>query len=240
MTRRRRAGGSWLIAALVGMLHLPVHPASLFDGKNPRDHWRGWAQETYPEAWVAHRKTLTLQGPVQDGWHRGGGYLLSRERFGDFDLRFEFQTSPGANSGIMVRVDPGPGVEWPWQSGTEYQILDPAAPSEPGAHADRTADLYGLVAATRAKLKEPGHWNQGRIVACGRHLEHWLNGVRVLKVDLDGSEFRQRVAASKFAAFPGFGRSADGHIALQDHGKAVWFRRLVVVRLDPHCQAVQP
>ena len=65
MTRRRRAGGSWLIAALVGMLHLPAHPASLFDGKNPRDHWRGWAQETYPEAWVAgHHHLDRIMGAI--------------------------------------------------------------------------------------------------------------------------------------------------------------------------------
>lgn len=240
MNRRCRAGAGWLIAALAGLIHMPVYPASLFDGRNPREHWRGWAQETYPEAWVAHQQTLTLQGPVDDGRHRGGGYLLSRERFADFDLRFEFRTSPGANSGVMVRVDPGPGVEWPWQSGTEYQILDPAAPGEPGAYADRTADLYGLVAANRAWHRGPGYWNQGRIVACGRHLEHWLNGRRVLQVDLDSNDFRQRVAASKFAAFPGFGRSADGHIALQDHGKAVWFRRLTIRQLDPQCRPVRP
>jgi hypothetical protein len=239
MSRKLQWTTRLALAAATLCMPLLAVPASLFNGLDPREHWRGWPQETYPEAWVAHQHTLTLRGPIEDGWHRQGGYLLSRERFADFDLRFEFRTSRGANSGVMVRVAPGPGVEWPWQSGTEFQILDPAAPIEPGAVADRSADLYGLVAATGARPLPAGRWNQGRIVACGRQLEHWLNGRRVLVVDLASADFVQRVAASKFAPFAEFGRAAEGHIALQDHGKPVWFRRLVIDRLNASCQRVQ-
>ncbi len=224
---------------LLGISPLMASAANLFDGQDPRRHWRAWTDEAYPAAWVVRQGTLTLEGPVENGWHRQGGYLLSRERYADFDLRFEFRTSPGANSGVMVRVVPSPGIEWPWQSGTEFQILDESAPSDPGAVADRTADLYGLVSASGAVTRPSTGWNEGRIVACGRNLEHWLNGRRVVLVDLDSSAFRARVAASKFSAYPEFGRAAEGHIALQDHGKQVWFRRLSIEPLDPSCSRPQ-
>jgi hypothetical protein len=234
---------SWRVCGALSLslsLAAPSLAGSLFDGKDPRAHWRGWASERFPRAWVARAGALTLSGPIDDGWHRDGGYLLSRERYADFDLRFEFRTSPGANSGVMVRVDTGPGIEWPWQSGTEFQILDAAAASEPAAVADRSADLYALVAAIGARPHPAGQWNAGRIVACGRHLEHWLNGQRVVSVELDSPAFLQRVAASKFAPYPGFARSAEGHIALQDHGRPVWFRGLAIDRLGADCRKGQP
>ncbi len=240
MNRTKRFLKGLVPLVLLGTLPLVASAADLFDGQDPRRHWRGWADEAYPAAWVVRRGMLTLEGPVENGWHRQGGYLLSREKFADFDLRFEFRASPGANSGVMVRVAPGAGIEWPWQSGTEFQILDESVPSDPGAVADRTADLYGLVSASVVVARPSTQWTEGRIVACGRHLEHWLNGRRVLRIDLDSAAFRERVAASKFSAYPAFGRATEGHIALQDHGKAVWFRHMTIERLGPTCRRLQP
>lgn len=205
-------------------------PVLLTAGTDPTRHWTGWANRPQPTAWVLREGALTLEGGVEDGWHVGGGYLVSRGRWRDFELRFAFRTAAGANSGVMVRVVPGPSVAWPWQSGTEFQILDAAAPRGQDTAADGTADLYGLVAAEGPPAPADLRWREARIVACGPRLEHWLDGHRVVAVDVTSPAFRRQVAGSKFAAYPAFAQPVEGHVALQDHGRPVWFRDM---RLQP-------
>ena len=203
----------------------------LFNGHNPTESWRGWKTAEYPAAWVVRNGALTLSGPVDDGWHKRGGYLVSKAQFADFDMSFYFKTSMGANSGVMVRVAMNKEVDWPWQTGTEFQILDERSVEKPETFAFKTADMYGIVSAANARTKLPGRWNNGRITACGRRIEHFLNGVRVLTVDLDSTDFMERVGKSKFSAHTGFAKERTGHIVLQDHGRPVWFRKMTITKL---------
>lgn len=181
--------------------------------------WRGYASNGFPQqSWEADQSVLHAlpDGEAVD--------LVSCETFGEFDLTFDWRLPVGGNSGIFYRVREHPGPAW--QSGPEMQLLDNA--NHPDGRVPETCcgAVYGLAAPLDAPLCPPGLYNVARISVRGSRVEHWLNGRRVVDVDLDDPGFRDRVAGSKFGGFPGFARNGDGHLVLQHHGSGVWFRNL--------------
>ncbi|MBP8305280.1 MAG: DUF1080 domain-containing protein, partial [Phycisphaerae bacterium] len=168
---------------------------------------------------------------------------ITIERFSSFELRVDFRLTPGANSGIKILVQPnldpvtGAGAKAATGSaiGLEYQILDDARHPDAklGRDGNRTlGSLYDLMPAASAKRPNPiGEWNTARILVQGPHVEHWLNGDKILEYDRASPAFGELVARSKFKSIPGFGKWADGHILLQEHGNRVSFRNLRIRRL---------
>jgi hypothetical protein len=77
-------------------------------------------------------------------------------------------------------------------------------------------------------VKGPGQWNQVRLVVNGNHVEHWLNGVKVVQYELGSSDWEAKVKASKFAPHPRYGRNAEGYIGLQEHEYPVTFRNIKI------------
>jgi hypothetical protein len=179
--------------------------------------------------------TTTAGKPVTAGWaiepdgtlHRKGrgGHLLTKESFGDFELRFEWKLAPGANSGVKYHVN------WHGKQplGCEYQLIDDKRVKNARTSTTSCAALYQLYAPDADKpLKPPGEFNRARIVVRGGHIEHWLNGKKVLEAEAGGEEWKARIARSKFRRVKGFGLGR-GKILLQDHGGEVWFRNIVLV-----------
>lgn len=191
-------------------------------------------------------KWVTRDGlPVTKGWAaedgcivratHGGGDIFTAGAYEDFDLSFEWKITAGVNSGVKYRVRPY-GDQ---RLGPEYQIIDEAgdAPPKPGSETGSLYALYGT--STDRVLNPPGQWNQARIVARGAHLEHWLNGIKLLDADTASDDWSKRLAQSKFSTRTGFGAGA-GSIMLTDHAPApgaaagedkIWFRNLTVRRL---------
>jgi hypothetical protein len=205
----------------------------LSDG-NAATAWRGACKKAFPDSgWVYKNGMLTvLARPAGSGGR--GGDIVSIERFADFDLRFEFRVSEGANSGVKYFVHEdlagakGAAIGW------EYQILDDDRNEDAGAgingnHAN--ASLYDLVPARNKPNRPAGEWNSGRILVKAGRIEHWLNGVKVVECERGTAEFRGLVAVSKYRIFPGFGEWKDGRILLQDHGGEVSFRNIRIRRL---------
>jgi type 1 glutamine amidotransferase len=192
----------------------------LFDGATLAG-WRGLGAGPVPPGWSVRDGCLVVQAGGE------GSALVTDRVFGDFELELEWKTTRGANSGIKYRV-PEASVTL---LGPEYQILD-AAHADAGSALASSAALYALCAAEGAELRPTGAFNHARIVSRGDRLEHWLNGRRVMTVDVGSDEWRRAVAASKFAAVPGFGAAPRGLIGLQDHGDEVWFRSIRVRDLE--------
>jgi hypothetical protein len=179
------------------------------------------------------------------GESAGGGDLITRERFASFELALDFRLSEGANSGIKYLVQPdlrpidANGVPAARGSaiGCEYQLLDDLRHPDAklGRDGNRTlASLYDLIPAAAGKRPNTiGEWNTARIVARAAHVEHWLNGVKVLEYERGSADFRRLVAASKYKNIPGFGEWPEGHILLQDHGDEVAFRNIRIRPLSP-------
>jgi hypothetical protein len=168
-----------------------------------------------------------------DGREGGvGGDIITVAKYSDFELKADFRITPGCNSGIKIFVDPelnkGPGSS----IGLEYQILDDALHPDAklGRDGNRTmGSLYDLYPPARDKHMNPmGEWNSARIISSGPHVEHWLNGQKILEYTRFTPEFRQRVKESKFKVWPNFGELHEGYILLQDHGSEVSFRNIKI------------
>ncbi len=216
----------------------------LFDGRTLAG-WRGLGYDTVPTAhWVvvdgAIKKIASGNVPrVADGRPAVGGDLETRDSFTDFELSFEWQVTPGANSGVKYNVSEsmsiaqgGAGTQGgPTHSalGFEYQILDDDRHEDGKLPTHRSAALYDLIAPNDKKQLHPvGEWNRSRIVFRGNHGEHWLNGAKVVEFELGSARMDSLLAASKYKTILGFGEKRRGHIVLQDHGDEVYFRSIKV------------
>jgi hypothetical protein len=192
----------------------------LFDGSD-LDHWRGFRRDDVPSAWRIENGTLAFV-PGQGE----GGDIITRNEFDNFELELEWRISEGGNSGIFYRVKEGPDYRYTWQTGPEFQVLDNAGHSD-GLVPEHTAGAnYALHAPARDVTRPVGEWNTVRLVVNGGHVEHWLNGEKIVEFDQWSDEWQALVDASKFSTMPGYGRYREGHIALQDHGDLVWYRNI--------------
>lgn len=215
----------------------------LWDGKTAAG-WRSAKGENFPaQGWVMQDGVLSVRANSGEE-STGGGDILTRQRYADFELLAEFKITPGANSGIKIFVqsdlspiDKNTGVKVAVGSaiGCEFQILDDVRHPDAklGRDGNRTiGSLYDLIPAPADKKVAPiGEWNQARIVSRGQHVEFWLNGQKTVAFERGSEVFRKLVAASKFKNIPDFGEWADGHILLQDHGDAVSYRNLKIREL---------
>lgn len=214
----------------------------LFNGRD----LTGWMQKSGGEikGWKVENGVLvclpnrTWDGgwkwtPLKGAAGGGGGDLFTVEKFRDFDLRLEFKIDGVVNSGIKYFYNPD------YAKGTtlEYQILDPEHPTPPNMTDEefenrRMASLYYFFPAHAASyLKKRGEWNEARIVSKGRHVEHWLNGVKVLEFDRGGEKFREAFRKTKwnkpeFLADGPWGEAPEGRILLQDHSDKMSFRNI--------------
>jgi 3-keto-disaccharide hydrolase len=196
----------------------------LFDGKSLKG-WRGFQRKTIPKSWRVADGALTL---TKGGSDRGD--IRTLDAFDNFELRLQWAVSPGANSGILffVRENVAENI---WQTAPEMQVLDDARHEDGMQLSHRAGALYDLYAPKCNALKPAGEYNDVRLVVRNGHVEHWLNGYRVVEYDLDSADFRAHVAQSKFRDLPQFARVHSGYIGLQDHGDAVRYRSIRVRRL---------
>lgn len=192
----------------------------LFDGSN-MDAWRGYQRPDIPNGWQIVDGALTRVGD--------GGDIITRDQYGDFELELEWKVAPGGNSGIMYRVTEADSQTY--RTGPEMQVLDDARHRDGGSRLTSAGAAYGLYPAPQGVVKPAGEWNQARLVLRGAHVEHWLNGQKVVEYELGSPDWEAKVKASKFVEWPGYGRAQRGHIALQDHGDTVSFRNIRIREL---------
>jgi hypothetical protein len=213
----------------------------LFNGRD-FSGWRGLGRETMPRGhWTiednAIKKVPSGEVPLQDdGQPLEGGDILTVDTFSDFELRWEWRISPAGNSGIKYNVSEDMSTAHPPPHaalGFEYQILDDDLHPDAASDTHRAGALYDLIPAAGKALKPVGEYNASRIIFRGVHGEHWINGVKVLEYDLGSPEMEDRLAKSKYRIYSDFGHKRRGHIVLQDHTDAAWFRNIKLLRLSP-------
>lgn len=192
----------------------------LFDGFTTAG-WRGYGLDTMPSGWAVVKGALTRVGPTRD--------IITREEFGDFELRLQWKIAPGGNSGIMYRVHESGNPSY--FSGPEMQVLDDARNEDGKSALTSAGSDYALYPAPRGVVKPAGEWNSVRLVVKGNHVEHWLNGRKIVDYTLHSADWKARVAKSKFAAWKEYGQYPRGHIALQEHGFKVQFRNVKIREL---------
>jgi hypothetical protein len=217
-----------VLLSLVGLAGAAPGPwKALFDGKST-DAWRGYGRDSFPTtAWKVENGELKTIAGVKDAVD-----IITKDKYGDFELELEWKLKPGGNSGIIYRAAEQPAPGQSWHTGPEMQILDDAKHKDGLDPKTSAGALYGLVAPTNKTLKPAGEWNKVRLVVNGNHVEHWLNGNKVVEAELDSPEIKALIAASKFKAYPRFAKEREGHIVLQYHGDEVAFRNVRVRTLS--------
>jgi hypothetical protein len=192
----------------------------LFDGSTTRG-WRGYKQPSMPAGWQVMNGALTRTGQTSD--------IITDQQFGDFELALEWKIAPGGNSGIFFRAIEGQGAIYEYAP--EVQVLDDAG------HADGLSELtsagsnFALHPAARGVVRPAGQWNSARLRVDGGRVQHWLNGQLIVDYQISSDDWKRRVAASKFAAWPQYGLAQRGHIGLQEHGNEVAFRSIKIREL---------
>lgn len=203
----------------------------LLAGNDPDVRWQSINGSRFPDSgWRVEEETLT----VLPG--RKGGDIITREQFSDFELVFDFMLSDSANTGLKYFVAPLKNAKGKTVlNGPEYQLIDDfkhTSVSDNKSPETSTGSLYLLYAPQHKVLHKSGEWNHAKIVAKGTHVEHWLNGQRILSYDRGSDAFRQLVSGTKFSEYGvGYGEAASGHILLQDHGDEASFRNIRIRRL---------
>jgi hypothetical protein len=199
------------------------HWITLFDGKST-EAWRGYKRDSFPDkAWKIEEGTLAsiVGGEVVD--------VTTKEEFENFELELDWKISPGGNSGIIYHVLEE--YDQPGMSGPEMQVLDDSKHPDGKNPKTSAGALYGLIEAKNKTLSPVGEWNHVRVIVNHNHVEHWLNGAKVVEYNLNSPELDTLIAGSKFAAFPRFAKESAGHICLQHHWDAVWYRTIRLRRL---------
>jgi Domain of Unknown Function (DUF1080) len=189
---------------------------SLVGDEIPR-FWRGWKSPALPGGWRVDGDVLRKEGEVED--------IVSRESFGDFELEFDWKVSEGGNAGIFFRGTRE--YDYIYWSAPEYQILDDARHPDGGNRLTSAAAAYALYAAPEGVVRPAGEWNQARLVVDGARVEHWLNGQKVVSYELWSPDWKAKVAASKFAKYPGYGLAKAGLLGIQgDHAGTLELRSM--------------
>jgi hypothetical protein len=193
----------------------------LFDGKTTQG-WRAFKKPGFPDkGWKVADGELRLEAGSK------AGDIVTGQTFSNFDLRWEWKIERGGNNGIKYFISeerPGGAI------GHEYQMID-EAPGTGGKHS--TASFYDVVAPAKEKpIRPAGEWNESRVLVQGNHVEHWLNGQKVLDYELGSEEVLKAVQRSKFKDVPGFGKKLKGHILLTYHSDPVAYRNVKIRELE--------
>ena len=195
------------------------------------DAWHKYGGGDVGEAWsVSEDGVLHFDASDKtDGRVNGGGDIVTDEDFGDYELTLEWKIAPGGNSGIIYNVVEEDGLDYPWLTGPEMQVLDNERHPDAKIYKHKAGDLYDLVSASDSLAVRPaGEWNEARLVNRAGAVAHYLNGVKLVEYDNTGDGWREMIAGSKFKDMPRFGEATEGKIALQDHGDEVWYRNIEV------------
>ena len=196
----------------------------LFDGKDASQSWRGYKKDSLPAGWVVKDGALVRE--------KGGGDIITKDQFDSFEFSVDWNISEGGNSGVMFKVKETDGP--PYVTGPEAQIQDNVKGRDP----QKAGWMYALYPASVDATNPAGQWNTF-VLKCQKtpagtyKCEHLMNGTKYVEYEMGSEDWNQKVAQSKFAKMAGFGKAAEGHICLQDHGDLVSFRNLKIRKLEP-------
>ena len=195
----------------------------LFDGKT-LNGWKGFKDRAAAGWAVENGELLCKEGNI-----KGRSDLITTDQFENFELSIDWKIAPRHNSGIIYMVTEETGATY--ESGPEYQLIDDLGYPDPLKDVQLSGSNYDMHPPLEKVVKPAGEYNTTRILVNKGHVEHWLNGVKVVEYELWTSEWEQTKLQSKWKDVATYGQSATGHIALQDHGGGVWFKNIKLRKL---------
>jgi len=170
--------------------------------------WRGYREANVPAGWHVADGVLSKTESVND--------LVTRDQYANFELEFDWMVQPAGNAGVFYRG--AEDAEKIYFTAPEYQLLDDAGHPDGKSRLTSAGSDYALYPSAAGIVKPAKEWNSSRIVARGPHVEHWLNGQKVVEYEAGSPDWETRLKASKFATWPKYGRLTTGYIGIQgDH-----------------------
>ncbi|WP_419569870.1 3-keto-disaccharide hydrolase [Rheinheimera sp.] len=194
----------------------------LFNGKDMQQ-WRNFKSDSLSPLWVIDQDSIKLTG-------KGGGDILTKKTYTDYDLMLDWKISEVGNSGVLIMADES--GQYIYSHAPEIQILDNERHPDNKLATHLSGSLYDMVASPVASQKKAGEWNTARIRLEKFRLQVWQNGTLVTDIQIGSDDWKKLVAASKFADWAGFASNKRGHIGLQDHGDPVWFKNIKIKELN--------
>ena len=201
----------------------------LFDGLTPTG-WHTYNQKKFGPAWKVVDGTLYCDTTYQVPKGQEGD-ICTDDVYENFDLKYEWKISKNGNSGVMFLVQESPKYDAPYETGPEMQVLDNDGHPDGKILKHRAGNLYDLIASSSEPVHPVGEWNKAEIKLDHGSLTFTLNGIIVVATTMWDQNWDKMVSFSKFSQMPGFAKSKSGHIDLQDHGNAVWFRNIRIKTL---------
>jgi hypothetical protein len=196
---------------------------SLFDGKSLAG-WHGYNKTGEVTNWTVEDGALVCLGAAKDAH---GGDIVTDRKFDNFELTWDWKVDKGSNSGVMYHVVEDPKYKAPYETGPEYQVIDDVGFPEKLEPWQQAGADYGMqVANEKKKLKPVGEWNSSKIVYDNGHVEHWLNGEKIVEFDANSPEWEKEKKEGKWKDYPDYASVKSGAIALQDHGNKAYFKNI--------------
>ena len=188
----------------------------LFEGTS-LSGWRGYKEQTVPAGWSLANGVVTKTGSAND--------IITRDQFGNFELAFDWKLATGGNAGVFYRgTEEYDHIYW---SAPEYQLLDDANHPDGKSRLTSAGAAYALYPSPAGVVKPANEWNSSLLVVNGNRVQHWLNGQKLLEYELGSPDWQAKVKASKFVAYPNYGRAARGYIGIQgDHDGTLSIRNM--------------
>ncbi len=208
---------------------VPVHPwIKLFDGKDLQG-WHGYNKTGTVKNWDIENGALVCLGAAKDA---SGGDITTDKKYANFELVWEWKVDKGSNSGVMYHVIENPKYHSPYETGPEYQIIDDIGfPEKLQEWQQAGADYAMHPANSQKKLRPVGEWNTSRIIFNKGHVEHWLNGKKIVDFTAWSDDWNKKRTEGKWKTYPDYGKASTGEIALQDHGNKAYFKNIMIREL---------
>lgn len=207
---------------------LTVKETLLFDGKS-LDGWHGFNSAGEVKNWDIEDSALVCLGAARDA---SGGDLVTDKDYGNFELNWQWKVTKGGNSGVMYHVIESPKYKAPYETGPEYQMIDDTGFPEKLEEWQKSGADYAMTTANdKKKLVPVGEWNTSRILFMNGHVEHWLNGEKIVEFQAWDDKWNKQKKEGKWKDYPDYGTAKRGKIALQDHGHKVYFKNISIKEL---------
>jgi hypothetical protein len=194
----------------------------LFNGTD-MSQWRNFKKADLNDKWQIEDGAMKLTAG-------GGGDILTKKQYQNFELLLDWKIAEVGNSGIFVLVDETGNTIY--AHAPEIQILDNERHADNKLDTHLSGSLYDMIASPPSSHKKAGQWNTVKIRLQNKQLTIWQNEVQTAQVTIDSPEWQALLAKSKFAKWEGFAKASTGHIGLQDHGDQVWFKNIKIKELN--------
>ena len=201
---------------------------ALFDGKTLKG-WHGFNKKGTVQNWAIEEGAMVCLGAAADAH---GGDIVTDKAFDNFELKWEWKISKEGNSGVMYHVVEGDKYHAPYQTGPEYQLIDDIGFPEKLEDWQKTGADYAMnLTNNQKKLNPVGEWNTSKIVFNKGHVEHWLNGAKIVEFQAWDDAWNNKKVTGKWKDYPDYGSAKTGLIALQDHGHKAYFKKIFIRKL---------